>query len=45
LASVTVTRPLMWLFPADLMRVRPISTRFNKPENDVKLIQPATDTA
>jgi hypothetical protein len=43
LASVTVTRPLIWPFPADLMCMRPISA--NKPENDVKLIQLATDAA
>jgi hypothetical protein len=45
LASVTVTRPLLWTFPADLMRMWPISTKVNKPENDVKLIQLATDAA
>ena len=28
----------MWPFPADLMRARAISTKVNKPENDVKLI-------
>jgi hypothetical protein len=27
-------RDLMRPFPADLMRMRPISTRVNKPEND-----------
>jgi hypothetical protein len=36
LASVTVTRPSMWPFPADLMRMWPISA--NQPENDVKPI-------
>jgi putative SOS response-associated peptidase YedK len=36
-----LTRP----FPADLVRMWPISTRVNKPENDVKLIQLATDAA
>jgi hypothetical protein len=45
LTSVTVTRPLMWPFPADLMRARAISTKVNKPKNDVKLIQLATDAA
>ena len=29
---------MMWPFPADLMRARAISTKVNKPENDVKLI-------
>jgi hypothetical protein len=36
-------------FPADLMRMWPISTRVNKPENDdpsiVEPIEPATDAA
>jgi hypothetical protein len=45
LASVTVTRPSMWPFPADLMRAQPISAKVNKPENDVKLIQRGTDAA
>jgi putative SOS response-associated peptidase YedK len=40
---------LMRRFPADLMRMWPISTRVNKPENDdpsiVEPIQPATDAA
>ena len=27
-------RDLMWPFPADPMRMWPISTRVNKPEND-----------
>jgi putative SOS response-associated peptidase YedK len=42
-------RELMRRFPADLMRMWPISTRVNKPENDdpsiVEPIQPATDAA
>ena len=33
----------MWPFPADLMRMWPISA--NQPENDVKPIYLATDAA
>jgi putative SOS response-associated peptidase YedK len=40
---------LMRPFPADLMRVWPISTRVNKPENDdpsiLEPVEPATDAA
>jgi putative SOS response-associated peptidase YedK len=42
-------RDLMRPFPADLMRMWPISTRVNKPENDdpsiVEPIELATDAA
>jgi hypothetical protein len=42
-------RDLMWPFPADLVRMWPISTRVNKPENDdpsiVEPIELATDAA
>ena len=42
-------RDLMRPFPADPMRMWPISTRVNKPENDdpsiVEPIEPATDAA
>jgi putative SOS response-associated peptidase YedK len=42
-------RDLMRPFPADLMRMWPISTRVNKPENDdpsiVDPVQLATDAA
>jgi putative SOS response-associated peptidase YedK len=42
-------RDLMWPFPAELMRMWPISTRVNKPENDdpsiVEPIELATDVA
>jgi putative SOS response-associated peptidase YedK len=42
-------RELMRPFPADLMRMWPISTRVNKPENDgpsiLEPIQLATDAA
>ena len=30
----------MWPFPADLMRMWPISTRVNKPENDDPIVEP-----
>jgi putative SOS response-associated peptidase YedK len=40
---------LMRAFPAELMRMWPISTRVNKPENDdasiVEPVEPATDAA
>jgi hypothetical protein len=42
-------RDLMRPFPAPLMRMWPISTRVNKPENDdpsiIEPIEPATDAA
>jgi hypothetical protein len=42
-------RDLMRPFPAHLMRMWPISTRVNKPENDdpsiIEPIEPATDAA
>jgi putative SOS response-associated peptidase YedK len=42
-------RDLMRPFPAGLMRMWPISTRVNKPENDdasiVEPVEPATDAA
>jgi putative SOS response-associated peptidase YedK len=42
-------RDLMRPFPAELMRMWPISTRVNKPENDdpsiIEPIEPATDAA
>jgi putative SOS response-associated peptidase YedK len=33
-------RELMRPFPADLMRMWPISTRVNKRENDASIVQP-----
>jgi putative SOS response-associated peptidase YedK len=42
-------RDLMRPFPAELMRIWPISTRVNKPENDdpsiIEPIEAATDAA
>jgi putative SOS response-associated peptidase YedK len=43
------TRDLMRSFPAAPMRMRPVSTRVNKPENDdpsiVEPVEVATDVA
>jgi putative SOS response-associated peptidase YedK len=49
LGEETNPRDLMRPFPAELMRMWPISTRVNKPENDdpsiIEPIEPATDAA
>ena len=49
LGAASDPRDLMRLFPAEPMRMWPISTRVNKPENDdpsiVEPIEPATDAA